>query len=187
MSIYYFGNQLRIASYVALGLVAVNLIGVFMIPIARRTFGYAVLLLGVILVLGMVRSHYQLALFGAKAEGKVVDLAFVSPTTPNSEPDSQGTQEPGTITYRPVVEFSTPAGPPVEFKAQQDVNEGVYALGQTVPVRYMAANPGFAEVDSWISLWRPLLLGSLFAWGLCAGGIFLIRRFGFGRRSAVGR
>jgi Protein of unknown function (DUF3592) len=187
MQNYYFGTELRIASYIALGLVAVNLIGLFVVPIARRTFGYAILLLGVVLVLGVARFHYQLAIFGARTQGKVVDLAFVSPTTPNSEPDSQGTQEAGTATYRPVVDFSTEAGQPVEFKAQQDAIEGVYTVGQTVPVRYMPANPGFAEIDSWKSLWRPLLLGSLFAWGLCAGGIFLILKFGFGRKRPLAR
>jgi hypothetical protein len=179
MLTYYFGNELRIVTFVAFGLVALNLMGVFFLPLARKTFGYAVLLLGAVLVLAMVRYQYQLAIFGARAEGKVVDLAEVLPNGTNGHPEDQ---QPGTITYRPVVDFSTAAGLPVEIKAQQDVNKGVYVVGQAVGVRYMPANPGFAEVDSWISLWRPLLLGSLFDWALCAGGLFLILRFGFRRR-----
>jgi hypothetical protein len=184
MLAYYFGNELRIATFVAFGLLGLNVIGVFFLPLARKTIGYTLLLLSLVLVLALARYQYQLAVFGARAEGKVVDLAQVLPNTPGGH---QEDQQPGTITYRPVVDFTTTAGQPVEFKAQQDANQGVYAVGQTVAVRYMPAHPGFAEVDSWPSLWRPLLLGSLFDWGLCAGGILLIRRFGFGRRPAARR
>ncbi len=165
---YYFGRELYSATLVALGVVAINLVLLFFVPVARKTFGYAVLLLGVVLVLNMLRYQYQLAIFGGHAHGTVVQLVPVS--------DSANVEDrmPDTITYRPVVSFAAADGQQVQFRAQQDVSENVYAVGQSVDVRYMPANPGFAEVDSWLSLWRPMLLGSLFDWGVLAGGVFLV-------------
>ncbi len=176
---YYFGHELYIASMVMFALVAINLILLFFVPFARRTFGYTLLLLGVVLVLNMARYQYQLAVFGAHAEGKVVNLISIAGTT-----TSEDWNAPQTPTYRPVVDFVTADGQQVEFRAGQDVNEGIYTVGQTVNVRYMSANPGFAEVDSWLSLWRPMLFGSLFDWSVCIGGVLLILKFGRPRRTA---
>ena len=166
---FYFGKELYAASMALFGVVAVNLLLVFFVPLARRVFGYSLLLLGVVLVLNMVRYQYQLGLFGARAQGQVVEMAPVRSPDVNLEDPT-----PPTTTYRPVVIFAAADGQQVQFRAQQDVNEGVYQVGKTVNVRYMPAHPGFAEVDSWPSLWRPMLLGSLFDWGVCAAGIVLI-------------
>ncbi len=166
---YYFGKELYTATLAMLAVVAVNLVLLFFIPFARRTFGYVVLLFGVVLVLNMARYQYQLGLFGARAQGRVVELVAVTSDSTNLED-----RTPDTITYRPVVSFAAADGEQVQFRAQQDVNEGVYSVGQTVPVRYTPAHPGFAEVDSWLSLWRPMLLGSLFDWAVCAAGLLLV-------------
>jgi hypothetical protein len=177
---FYFGHELYIASMIMFALVAINLILLFFVPLARRTFGYTLLLFGIVMVLNMVRYQYQLALFGTQAEGKVVNLIPIVDTS-ITEDDRNA---PQTTTYHPVVDFATADGHPVEFRAAQTVNEGVYSVGQKVNVRYMPANPGFAEVDSWLSLWRPMLLGSLFDWGVCGVGLILILRFGLPRRRA---
>ena len=170
---YYFGNQLYIASLAAVAVVGINVVLLFFVPVARRTIGYAVLLLGIVLVLNMVRFQYQLGLLGARAQGTVVQMteAFTSA--------SKDKDAPNTPTYRPVISFQAQNGQQVQFRAGQDVQKDVYTVGQSVNVRYMPAEPGFAEIDSWLSLWRPMLLGSLFDWSLCVGGALLIRRFGF--------
>ena len=173
---YYFGHELYIASMVMVALTAVNLILLFMVPFARKSFGYTLFVLGIVLVLNMARYQYQLALFGAQAQGRVVDLVSIVDTSMTEDRNA-----PQTTTYRPVVDFAA-NGQSVEFRAVQTVNEGVYAVGQKVNVRYMTANPHFAEVDSWLSLWRPMLMGSLFDWGVCILGLVLILRFGLPRR-----
>lgn len=173
---YYFGTELYFASIAMLAIVGLNLLLLFFLPLARRTIGYSILLLGIVLVLNMARSQYQLALLGARADGQIVNLVESQTSSTSADPDTQNT-----ITYRPVVSFQAADGEQVQFRAGQDVQQGQYAVGQPVSVRYMPAHPGFAEVDSWLSLWRPMLIGSIFDWSLCIGGLLLIRRFGFRR------
>ena len=49
-------------------------------------------------------------------------------------------------------------------------------MGEVVKVHYMPAHPEFAEIDSFPSLWRPLLFASLFDGLICFIGIFIIMK-----------
>jgi hypothetical protein len=83
---------------------------------------------------------------------------------------------PGSGVYCPVVEFTTAAGQPVRFESQFGTMPASHQVGQTVRVRYQAADPQQAEVDSATSRW--LVPGCTIGMGLAflglGGSLFVI-------------
>jgi hypothetical protein len=104
--------------------------------------GLSLVALGLLFVLALGRSQFRLALFGAHAEGRIVEVYRVR----------------GGI--RPVVEFMTPEEDTITFDGDSVGRRDYYTAGQTVHVRYLRSDPEFAEVQSWWSLWQPMLIGS---------------------------
>ncbi len=70
-------------------------------------------------------------------------------------------------TYRPVVQFTTSDGRPVEMVSSVGSNPPSYSVGETVQVWYDPAHPEDAKLAGFFSLWfLPLLLmglGTVFA------------------------
>jgi hypothetical protein len=66
--------------------------------------------------------------------------------------------------YCPVVEFTTAAGQAVRFESQFGTMPATHQVGQVVAVRYEAADPQKAEVDSATSRW--LVPGCMIGMGL---------------------
>jgi hypothetical protein len=89
--------------------------------------------------------------FVARAEvatGTVVDLAR------STSSDS--------TTYRPVVQFRTRAGEPIEFESSTGSNPPSYQKGEQVEVLYLPGEPSRARIRGLFSLWGgPMILGSL--------------------------
>jgi len=72
------------------------------------------------------------------------------------------------ITYRPVVRFSTAVGERVEFASGTSSNPPSYAKGEAVEVLYSPNQPRDAKINGVFSLWG----GSLILGGM--GGVFLL-------------
>ncbi len=70
------------------------------------------------------------------------------------------------ITYRPVVEFTTQDGLTIEFASSSGSNPPSYTRGEAVDVVYQESSPERAEINSFFSLWGAAtvlgLLGSVF-------------------------
>jgi len=168
---YYYGHQLYIATLVMFGAVILHLLLALFLPALRRVIGYSVLLFGVVLVLNLARYQYQLAFLGSHADGVVIEVQVKTP--PSRSRDKNGG---ATFDYRPRIRFTTEEGQEIEFLAAQNVVKDAYRPEDLVKVRYMSAHPEFAEIDSWGSLWMPLLFGTIFDGLICFAGVFLIRR-----------
>lgn len=125
-------------------------------PKGRRLLGYAVIALGVLFILALGRYQLCLALVGSHAEGVVVAV------------------EAHRRSYRPVVRFVSTTGQEVVFRGTGISDRTYYAPGQQVTIRYLQSNPTFAEVESWLSLWRPLLIGMIFSGGVFVSGIVIV-------------
>src|SRR5262249_61884002 len=101
---------------------------------------------------------------GERAEGVVTDVV------------------PRRRAYRPVVRFVARDSQEVEFRCRHGVQRDTYAVGQSVPVYYLASDPTFAVVASRQSLWQPLAFApALFLLPLVGGGV-LVYRESAGRR-----
>ena len=50
----------------------------------------------------------------------------------------------------------------------------IHEEGARVPLRYDPAYPSFARIESWQSLYRPLVIGFCFSSAVLAGGILLM-------------
>lgn len=167
---YYFGHQLYTATLVLFGAVVLNLLLAMALPVSRKWIGYTVLLFGVVLVLNLARYQYQLAFFGSRAEGVVVEIKVE--TGPSQNPNFR---DPS-FDYYPRIHFKTENGQQVEFLSVQGISKDDYSVGEAVKVRYMSAHPEFAEIDSFPSLWRPLLFASLFDGLICFIGVLILMK-----------
>lgn len=165
---YYFGHQLYTATLAMFGAVVLNLLLAMVFPAPRKLIGYTVLLFGIILVLNLARYQYQLAFFGSRAEGVVVEIKVKTP--PSRNPNFRE----AAFDYYPRVRFETENGRRVEFLSVQNIARDVYGVDEVVKVRYMPDHPEFAEIDSLPSLWRPLLSGSLFSGSICFIGVLIL-------------
>lgn len=77
------------------------------------------------------------------------------------------------VSYYPVVEFSTPNGRQVEFQSNSGSSPPSYNQGEQVSVLYEPSNPEAAKINGFFSLWGGALIvggiGSVF--GLIGCGI----------------
>jgi uncharacterized protein YeaO (DUF488 family) len=126
--------------------------------------GYLLVALGVAVLVQVSLVNGRIALFGEAADGEVVALER------SARPRGQTT---------PVVRFSTKRGDVVVFRGFSQYRSP-YSVGERKRVRYVEGQPALAEIDSWPTLWRALVLASSLGIGLIAGGAAIIR----GRRSA---
>lgn len=99
--------------------------------------GVAVLIAGVMAAFKQSRKSAS----GTKATGTVVNLV-----SRVFNPGSAGV-------YCPVVEFTSATGQPVQFESQFGTMPASHHVGQSVAVRYDAADPQKAEVDSATANW----------------------------------
>ena len=69
-------------------------------------------------------------------------------------------------TYRPVVEFKTPAGKLIEFTSSSGSNPPSYSRGEVVEVYYDESSPEKAKINGFFTLWGGVtilgLLGLIF-------------------------
>lgn len=110
--------------------------------------------LGLLLIGGYLALRTQEFLGRAvSAQGTVVELVR--------------SRSSDSTTYRPVVQFTTVDGRPVEMVSSVGSNPPGYSVGETVEVRYDPAHPEDAKLTGFFSLWfLPLLLmglGTVFA------------------------
>ena len=72
--------------------------------------------------------------------------------------DTGGPDNPGGYVYFPVLSFQTLAGQQIETRSSVGNSNPGEEAGQSVPVIYNPANPGFAEVDTFGAQATALLL-----------------------------
>ena len=101
------------------------------------TIGLAVLTSGVVAAVKQKRKSAR----GVVATGTVINLVRKI-----FNPGSAGV-------YCPVVQFTTGTGELVEFESGFGTMPASHRVGQTIAVRYDAANPQSAEVDSATANW----------------------------------
>ena len=80
----------------------------------------------------------------------------------------------------PVVEFTVPSGEKIRFTSEFGSRPASHTIGQSIAVRYDAADPQKAEVESAMSLWLvPLIMVFM---GLIAGclAVVFLGFYGFG-------
>ena len=111
-------------------------------------------------------SQYQVAIFGEDAEGVIEEIV------------------PLKRDRRAWVRFVDGRGEEVRFSCRQGVYRGPYKLGDTVPVRYMEAEPTHATIANRQSMWQPLAIGTLFSFAplVLAAIIFRKRWLGWFKR-----
>jgi len=74
----------------------------------------------------------------------------------------------------PVVEFTTVTGEKIRFTSEFGSRPAGHKVGQSVNVRYEAADPQKAEIESTMSRWLvPLILGFMSVIAGCMGVVFL--------------
>jgi len=111
--------------------------GLLLIGLLFLVIGVAVLISGIVAADKQKRTSAR----GAPATGTVVDLVR---KTFNS--GSAGV-------YCPVVQFTTSTGQRIRFESAFGTMPASHHVGQTIAVRYDAANPQSAEVDSATANW----------------------------------
>jgi hypothetical protein len=122
--------------------------------------GYLLVAVGIGALLQVAFVNGRIALLGRSAEGQVIAVEL-----------SQRARGSST----PVVRFSTPSGESVVFRGFAQFRSP-YAVGDTVPVRYVAAEPFRAEINAWATLWRALAVALSIATALIAGGVAIVRK-----------
>lgn len=132
---------------------------------AMNIIKYVFAVAGICLLLGASFAYRSTSTFLAAsvtAEGTVVDLI------PSRRDDS--------ITYRPVVQFSTRTGAQIEFISSSGSNPPSYSAGQTVEVLYRLDNPQDATLNDFFSLWGVSLILTLLGvpFSLVGIGIMLV-------------
>jgi len=74
----------------------------------------------------------------------------------------------------PVVEFTTVTGEKIRFTSEFGSRPAGHKIGQSVNVRYEAADPQKAEIESTMNRWLvPLILGFMGVIAGCMGVVFL--------------
>jgi hypothetical protein len=76
--------------------------------------------------------------------------------------------------FCPVVEFTTVTGEKIRFTSTFGSRPAGHKVGQSVNVRYEAADPQKAEIESPMNRWLvPLILGFMGVIASCMGAVFL--------------
>jgi hypothetical protein len=131
----------------------------------RRVLGGCIVALGVVAVAAGVFGYVSTRRFidrAARAAGTVVRL--------DVEEDSESGKS-----FRPVVQFRTPAGARVEFKSRVATKPPAYSAGDAVTVLYEANAPNRAEIDAFWPLWFRAIFGGVMGAGfLTFGGVMLL-------------
>ena len=74
----------------------------------------------------------------------------------------------------PVVEFSVPSGEKIQFTSEFGSLPARHTVGQSVNIRYDAADPHQAEIESAMSLWLvPIILIFMGVIACCLAVVFL--------------
>jgi len=75
----------------------------------------------------------------------------------------------------PVVEFSVPSGEKIRFTSEFGSLPAKHTIGQSVNIRYDAADPQQAEIESAMSLWLvPVILIFMGVIACCLAIVFLV-------------
>jgi hypothetical protein len=114
--------------------------------------------LAVLVQVGFVNG--RIAVLGRSADGVVVAVERV---------------KVGRGKRVPIVEFKTAAGEKVVFRGFSQ-RRSPYEVGDHCRVRYVPSDPSRAEIESWPTLWRALLVASALGIGLIAGGVVINRK-----------
>jgi len=76
--------------------------------------------------------------------------------------------------FYPVVEFTTVTGEKIRFTSEFGSRPAEHKIGQSVNIRYEAADPQKAEIESTMNRWLvPLILGFIGVIAGCMGVVFL--------------
>jgi len=76
--------------------------------------------------------------------------------------------------FCPVVEFTTVTGEKIRFTSEFGSRPAGHKIGQSVNVRYEAADPQKAEIEATMNRWLvPLILGFMSVIAGCMGVVFL--------------
>lgn len=76
--------------------------------------------------------------------------------------------------FCPIVEFTIPSGEKIRFTSDFGSRPAGHKIGQSVKVRYDAADPQKAEIESAMSLWlMPAILVFMGVIACCLGVVFL--------------
>jgi hypothetical protein len=111
--------------------------GLLLVGLLFLVIGLAVLISGIVAAVKQKRKSAR----GVAATGTVINLIKKI-----FNPGSAGV-------YCPVVQFRTGTGELVEFESGFGTMPASHRVGQTIAVRYDAANPQSAEVDSATANW----------------------------------
>jgi hypothetical protein len=121
----------------------------------RRLLGGLLFIAGLLLFWMLWRGELGLVVSGIRGQGVVERI----------ELSRRG--------ERPLVRFTTRAGEERSFRGME-VSQLDCAKGDQVPLRYHEETPSLARIDSWQSLWRPLVIGFALSSALVIGGVFLV-------------
>jgi hypothetical protein len=118
---------------------------------------YTFTLIGLCMLVGAIfiyRSTNSFLAEAVKTQGTVVGLAQSRSSDSN--------------TYKPVVQFTSQTGQPIEFVSSTGSNPPSYSKGQKVEVLYSPTLPQNAKISGFFSLWGgAVILGGM-------GGTFLL-------------
>lgn len=125
-----------------------------------KYIGYPLVGLGLAALGQMSVVNGRIALLGESAEGVIVSLERTKPTRGASVP---------------VVQFRSGRGEVIVFRGFPQYGSP-YEVGQLLRVRYVVGEPTRAEMDSWPTLWRALLIAVGLGVALVSGGAVIVAR-----------
>jgi hypothetical protein len=121
-----------------------------------RWMGYVLIGAGLLFVLALARYQVRLALFGISATGEVVAFDRLHKR------------------LAPRVRFTKADGRVVEFHGTS-LRGTKLAVGERVPILYIDSELVFGEIATFRRFWLGLIVGSLLAASLIAGGVRVLR------------
>jgi hypothetical protein len=77
--------------------------------------------------------------------------------------------------YTPLIEFTDAAGTRREFRGQMNTSTRRFALGTTVPVRYLLNDPAEARVTLFVDNWLGAVIAFVLGTVAAAGAFLLVR------------
>lgn len=144
---------------------------------AINTVKYLFLCIGLLMLAGAVASWNHARTFMATAltaQGEVIEL-LAERTQSNS------------VTYSPVVAFTTANGEYIEFTSSTSSYPPAYAPGEQVEVFYQPGKPRDAQLDGMFEQWGVVLIFGFM--GLCFGavgaGVLIVQYLGRTRRERL--
>jgi hypothetical protein len=151
---------------------------------SRRTkaiAGAILLLFGVFFLGAVLWNPGRLIAFGAGADGVVTEVEEIRRRASTSRRDGESRaayrerKERVSIRYLVSVRFTPASGPETTFRTSSTFGH-VLSAGDAVRIRYLAADPATAEIDTTRQVWLPFATGLTVA-AVCLGlGGWLVRR-----------